>query len=79
MLKTIITQQPKNHKAADGDGDEDGNVNDDGFHDSDYDGEGIKGYVEIRGRERGSRGCKPRTEEINILITTHLTCDYALQ
>jgi len=35
MQKTIITEQPKNHKAADGD---DGGIVDDyGFHDADYD------------------------------------------
>jgi len=34
MQKTIITEQPKNHKAADGD---DGGIVDDyGFHDADY-------------------------------------------
>jgi len=36
-------------------------------------GQGIEGESTTGWRER------PKNEEINILITTHLTCDYALQ
>jgi len=66
VQKTIITEQPKNHKAADGDDDD--IVNDYGFHDADYDVDGIDGDGhkdrESKGNQLPAGEKGPRTKKL---------------